>query len=313
MAQYLKIPLQSPFKFYKQLADPGIHFDDNWFYHQIKPFEVKKQYFQKWEKQNTTKLQVRSTILPSKVVAYNLQQQPIADFLWTDVATGAAGEKVYECIVDFTAVTINQYWKDNIYFLAFEATLLSIDWRYISEPIWLKAEGGWPNTQLIQYWSDGNDLGPVFTTGYKPYFRVECGITDFQPGRERSSFTDQLHDVETLSAMPYREYKLSVGHKDGVPPWVMDLMNRIFCCKVVKIAGKQYETTDGSKWDIARQKGYPMIWGSIDITEAVNMLSLEDTAESIYPGIVIGYNYETGGFFGGANNVIGVQDEEIIN
>lgn len=312
MAQKLDIPLVSPFKFYKDTATPGIHFDDDWYYNRIKSFEVKKQYFQKWEKQNVTPFLIVSTIQPSKVVVRNLKGLPVGDFLWTAIGpAGIAGEMAYICTVDFTAFAINQYWKDNVYHLSFEAQLLSIDWPYISEPIWLKAQGGWPETKLLQYWDDGNIQAP-FTLGYKPYFRVEMGITDFQPGRERASFTDQLHDVETLSAMPYREYKLSVGHKDGVAPWVMDLMNRIYCCKYVVTEGLQYETIDNSKWDISRQKGYPLIWGSIEVTEAVNVLNLEDNAESIYPGIITGYNYKTN-FFGGAGNVIGVQDVEIIN
>ena len=76
--QYL-VPLQSPFKFYKA-GGSGHPFDDNWFYHQSKAVGKRNSISKNGKSKLSQELQVRSSYTALKVVAYNLQQQPIADF-----------------------------------------------------------------------------------------------------------------------------------------------------------------------------------------------------------------------------------------
>jgi len=61
MSNYLNIAKVLPFKFYKNTPTPGIHFDDDWACNQIRNWEKRVYYAQKWLRAYTTKLQIITT------------------------------------------------------------------------------------------------------------------------------------------------------------------------------------------------------------------------------------------------------------
>lgn len=306
MSNFTNIPFLSPFKFVQApLNDRDIHFDGNFAYNNIKPFERNICYFQKWNKADTTLLQITSTITPQDLQVYNFDGITVAlTKTWTLKATPTLGVMVYECLVDFSTL------PDGIYYLYLKGQLLNNIFSFISEPINLRTNH--PNTLLFTYYNSYNDFDTFFTTNYKASFRCEAGIMDFSPERERAAYVDEIHDVKTLSAIPYRLYKLYIGEAPGVAPWVLDLMNRIFACNHVEINGKQYETNEGSKWETTRSKGYPLYGGSIEILEAKNTYSNQIASGLITPGLVTAYNINTNLFGGPAfNNDVHVVEIEI--
>jgi hypothetical protein len=286
---HLNFPFALPFKFVPNTSSPGIHFDDSWACEQIKSFEAKAYYRQKWQLSDTTPLQIESSIAPEDLKMYNSAGTLIKSFEWTAVHS-EVNYKIYECTFDISDKPEGVYW------LYQRVNLLSIDWKAISEPIHAKAS--WPNTQRIGYKNSYNDHDVAWTTGIKMYFRCEMGIMDFTPERDRTAYANQTHDVATLKGVPSRQFKLYIGTAPGVAPYIVDILNRIFCCDYIEIAGKLYQSAEGSKWEVTRVKNYPLIGASIDIVPATNEMSLQfsDTTP-LAPGIVTAFKIDTS-FFG---------------
>jgi hypothetical protein len=302
MANFFNIPLLTPFKFVPSTNSPNTvsDFDGAWACEQIKSFERKVYYKQKWKKSDTTKLQIESSIAPETLKVYNAEGVIVKTFAWAAVYS-AVNYTVYETTFDISDLA------EGVYYLYQRVTLLSIDWKAISEPIHSKTS--WPNTLLFTYKNSYNDQDVAFSTGVDFKFRCEAGIMDFNPERERTAYINQVHDTESLSGVPFRTYKLYIGEAPGVAPYIIDLLNRIFCCDSINIEGKFYQSTEGSKWEVTRAKGYPLIGGSIEIAEANNVMSLQfaDIAP-LATGIVTAYNIETAFF--GPGSLVPVTDIE---
>jgi hypothetical protein len=305
MSNFADIPFLSPFKFVPNTSTPGMHFDDDWMYNQIKSFETKRFYYQKWQRGDATPFQVACSFLPDDLKIYNSTGSVVKSFPFTiKAAGGTLNYSIYE-----TADIDIDNLPDGIYFVYFKANFLAVTVEAISEPIWLKDNH--PNTLLFEYYNTYNDHGVIFTTGIQYKFRCEAGIMDFQPDRERAAYTDQIHNVVTNSGTAFRTFKLFIGEAPGVAPWVFDLLNRIYVCNKVFLSkdgtqALQYETTEGAKWDINRVKGFPLYGGSIEIIPAQNKNALQlNDLPSNQDGILLGYNIETDFFgTGGADRAI---------
>ena len=70
MANFSEISFANGIKFYKNTTTPGIHLDDDFAVNQIKSFERKICYWQKWQTNDSTTLQLRTTIAPASVKVY---------------------------------------------------------------------------------------------------------------------------------------------------------------------------------------------------------------------------------------------------
>lgn len=306
MSNYLNIPRCSPFRFLPVTGTAGINFDSDWAYNLIKSFETKTYYYQKWQRGDSTPLQISCTILPGNIQVYDCNKKVVKTISFTPVAVaGTLGFTVYEAIINLDSLP-----DDGVYYLYIKAELLSVLFEAISEPIYLKSVHD--NTLLFTYRNSFNDFGVYFTTGIQYNFRCEAGVMDFQPERERFSYVDQIHNITTLSSTPFRKYKLYIGDAKGVSPYILDILNRIFSCDFVSIGDLQYETTEGSQFEVNRVKGYPLYGASIEVTEARNLSSLQLNTESpITPGIVTAYGIETDFFGDGAD--IYITEVESIN
>ena len=312
VVNYCEVALLSPFKMIPETDTPGIHFDDDWMSARILSFQTKKCYHQKWLKKLATKFQIRSTIVPEVLKAYNKNREVVDTFSFSSVADLPDGGKIYECTVNF-----EQAFDDGntIVWLYLEATQGLTSFKFISEPIELFQQRD--NLLIFQFWNSFNDWRTVFTLGFKPYFIIEAGITDYEPGRSVGKYVNEVRDTVTLSATPYRKFKLNIGEAPGVADWAMDAMNRILCCDTVLIShredllGKAYETPDGAQWEIKREKEWPMIGASIDLVEKYNLYSVQQNSGAITPGIVIGYSLDSP-WSGGSFAPIQVIDEKTL-
>lgn len=297
MSNYLNIPKVLPFKFLPNTATPGIHIDDDWAYNQIRNYETRAYYFQKWIRAYTTKLQVTTTIAPESLKLLDSTRAVVKSFAWTLAGVGAGGENAYECTFDVTDVA-----TDGVYFLYIKCELLSVKFEAISEPIHIK--NSHRNVRPWVYKHSENDFGMVWTTGIQMTFMCESDIppTSYRPDRDRNSYVNQTHDVATIQAYPFQVAKLLIGEATGVAPYIPDIANRILCCDNVKFSGLQIETPENGKLDINEIKGYPLVGASIDVMPARNSSSLQLITEDLIPGVVTTYNLNTN-FFGTANTV----------
>lgn len=291
MANIFEIAFACGVRFYPESATPGKHFDDDWLYNRLLNYETKVNYFQKWQKDDVIPIQALSTFSTVVFKIYNLSGSVAESFNATLICQGPANAYgVYHANIELDSLS------EGIYFIIAESTMLASTFRYISEPISVKTKH--IGTSVFKYSNTFNDFGIVFTATdlsnnlYQPtfLFRCEAAIKDFLPQRVRSSYQDQILNVTTLSATPYRQFKLFIGNEKGVAPWVLDLLNRIFCCDTVLIdhqgAGvyKQYETPDGAKWETNLVNGYPLMGGDIDLVEAKNQSSLQQSSDVLNVG-----------------------------
>lgn len=293
----LNIPFLNTFKFYPNTQNPGIHFDDKWAFEQIKSFETKAQYYQKWEVGNSTVVHIESMILPDDLQVHDCSGLK-KSIPFVKVADGEdLGVNIYEAPVNFDDLPVNK-----VYYLYLKAEYGDALFEAISEPI--KLQTSWPGTLLFTYRNSVNDFGVAFTSGTTFTFRCEAGIMDFNPESEDTSYIDQIHDVEQLTGTPFRTFKLYIGDHKGVAPWVLDLLNRIFVCDYVEIEGMQY--TKNGKWEINRVKPWPLYGGSLEIIPSQNVSGLQFMSDAdITGGMVVAYDMDAN-FFGTA------EDEHII-
>jgi hypothetical protein len=279
-----------------------VHFDGNYFTKNVKSFEKSACYLQKWQRSDTTLIQITSTILPNDLKIFN-NVGVVKSIPFTNVGTASLGVIIYHCLVDFSGVV------DGIYQIEIDGKVGLNEFQFYSEPIYLKDLH--ENTLLFRCFNLYNDFGVIFTTNYQIYFRCEAAIMEMEPKHERAAFIDEIHDIKTLSATPYREHKLKIGDAPGVAPWVIDLLNRIFSCSFVEIEGLEYGLTDGAKWTINRQRNYAMIGAEIEIGEGKNLYTQQINSGATSPGIVTGYDLNTN-FFGPTPEIVHVTKIETI-
>ena len=301
MANHVNIPLIFPFKMVPSTATPGIHFHDDWACNQVRDWEMKRYYQQKWKKTDTTKLQIESSIMPETLKVLNLHGATVKTFTWSAVLSEIA-YKIYETTFDISDLA------EGVYYLYQQVTFGAIDWKYVSEPINMKTT--WPRTLLFTYTNSFNDQDVAWTaTGLTMKFRCEADIQDYEFLRDRAAYINQTRDLTNLSGIPYNAAKLRIGEAPGVAPYVVDILNRIFCCDSIDADGLMIQSDEGSKWEVNRIKGYPLIGAEIDIVPAVNRASQQSADTTpLAPGIVMAYNISTDFF--GPGSLVPVTDVE---
>jgi hypothetical protein len=306
MTSFLNIPFLNPIKFVPNTATPGKGFDDDWMYEQIKSFETKVNYYQKWQIGDSTPVQVESTILPSDLEIHDCTGLK-KSIPFVKTADGAdLGTNIYEAVVSLDDLPVNK-----IYYAYIKATYGDVTFEAISEPIRLQTL--WPGTLNFAYKNSVNNWGVAFTTGIEFNFRCEAGIMDFNPDADDSDYIDQIHNVEQLAGTPFRTFKLYIGDEKGVAPWVLDLLNRIFLCDHVEIEGMGYTKNSGAKWEINRVKPWPLYGGSLEIIPSINASGLQFmTDEDITAGLVVAYDIDTN-FFGHAEDEAHIIDIENLD
>lgn len=304
MKTLVNVPFLNPIKFVPNTIQPGYpHFDADWAVNQIKSFERKVTYFQKWQIGDSTKIQIESSIIPGSLLIQDCKSVvktiPFVNTLVGDVL----GVNIFEAQINLDDLPVNK-----VYYLYFKTQGVSKTYEFVSEPIQLQTT--WPGTMLFTYRNSFNDFGVAFNSEIDFNFRCEAGIMDFQPESDTIDYIDQIRNVEILSGTPFRTFKLYIGDEKGVGPWVLDLLNRIFSCDYILIEGMQYTKNAGAKWQINRVKGYPLFAGDIDITPSKNASGLQFSDEDgVTSGLITAYKIDTN-FFGTTKDAIYILDEE---
>jgi len=315
MANFTDIAFMNPIKWYKNTATPGIHLDDDFAVNQIKVFQYKVCYAQKWQYGDATPLQVVSTVAPSPIKIYTSAGKEVigATFPWTLVGTsGTLGVNLFECNINFDAITAG------FYHLYFEANLLSYSAKFVSEKIHVSAFH--KNTMLFSYRNSKNILGVYFNTGVTFNFRCESALLDYQPEMEGKDYVDQIFNTTILSATPYDTFKLFVGEAPGVPNYIVKILNHIFSCDYVNIRrdlndpGLAYVKPVGEKWEATRVKGFPQFGWATTVQPAVNQSGIQfnDDGNPLTPGIVTAYNIGTDLFSLEPVEIVHITDKTLI-
>lgn len=288
----------SHFKLSKALPFPFVKSPKGLFYNNIRSWQMRSNYHQKWVRSDTTKLQCESSIAPMDLKIYDLMTLQLVKQIPWAMVFDAVSYKYYELTFDISNL------PEGLYCIYQQATILAINWEYYSEPI--ASRNAWPETILHEYWHDFNDYDVAFTTGVHFKFRVEAGVMDPNPERDRTSYMNQVKKVETLMATVYDTYKLYIGTATGVPYWAIRILNYIWSMHHIYLSGDYYEESGywqsmpDSKWEVTRIKGFPKFGATLEVIPADNSMSVEDNdaaaGNKLAEGIVTAYNIETSWF-----------------
>lgn len=306
-----KLPYVLPFKFVKKKMT-GMHFGDKWHCMQIRSFEMRATYKQKWVKSKITKLQCESTVVPSDLVLLNRYGTPVKMFEWEEVFDGTS-YKIYETTFD-----VSDMDDDTYYLYQLVAVSESIVWEYLTEPIAVAVSH--VNVININYSNSFNKDDMAWTTGIDMTMMIEGDIQDYEPDSDETDYVSENKDTKTLDVIPGSTFQLYIGDtrdsRSGVAPYMIDILNRVFACDRISIGTpgvddlKRYDNKTGSKFKITRVRGYPLIGASIEIVPSFNEQSLEDADTTPFAsGIVTAYNIETD-FFGEKGTVPVINIEE---
>lgn len=291
MANYFNLPFLLPFKFYKSTQAPGMHFDDSWACEQVRKFERKVTYKQKWIKTKTTKLQCESSIIPNGLRIINQYGTTLKTINWVSVYA-AVDYSIYELTFDVSDLA------DQTIYLYQLVQFLPISWPHISEPIQIGTS--FENLRMITYKHSSNKDDVSWSTGLRMNFMCEWDIQDFVPESETTSYINEMKDAILLDGIYSRMFQLNVGDAPGVAPYIVDILARIMTCDYTVFENKRYTRKPGSEFKVTRVKGYPLIGASLDILESDNLSSLQSMEDGIINnGIITTFNIETG-FFGPA-------------
>lgn len=304
---YVNYPKILPFKFVPKDSDPDIlGINGSWACEQIRQFEIKATYKTKWKKTDVTSLQIESSLPPSPLKVLDRYNTVHKTMPWTSVFDGAT-YKVYELEFDVSDL------DDGTYYLYSQVALGLVNMEAISEPILVAPSH--LNTNLIIYKNSFNRDDVAWTTGIEMKFRCECDIQDYEPGRDRTSYVNQIRSVVNQDGVAFEVYQFYVGDtkdgRSGVAPYVLDILNLIFICDSIQIGRNKWQSNDGSNWKTTRTRGYPLVGASIDVVPATNKMSMQQTAgdDGFEIGMVNTYNIETG-FFGPAATIPVIEVQE---
>lgn len=271
MGNQIYFPFLNPIKFVE--LDPvqlpqylTKHFDDYWASEQLQPFETVVSFKQKWQTSDTIYLQFESNFASIQMTAIDCEQ----NVLLTQAATQVRANKylpgyyVYEITLSLAPFSPGTIWLKLS--LGLGSKLM------ISEPI--DVAETWPETILFQYSNSKYHGDIIFETGIVFGFRCEAVIRRLDPANERTAYRDQKLNPSTLKVRPFRAWELGIGHKRGIPDWVIDKMNWIWSCDNVTLDGKPFAVLEDSKFeDKEIHPQYPFRHWTLNIQEGINRAS----------------------------------------
>jgi hypothetical protein len=304
MANNLYYSSLNPIKFY--LPSPDTTFesrdiDDFEFFDSIPEWEEQVDYYQPWNNNEIFPLQLMADFGPHNFIIKDLDGNVIETIAFTQVAQNQdiPSLYIYQANIDLSVLSEGVY---RFYLESGSDDKLILQSN--KQDICTRHE----HSLLLEYYHIQYHEGVVFETRIHLKFRVE-GINRFKtPASTGEDFEDQTLDESLLSAIPYRIYELIIGDSNGVPPYVIDIINRIFTCSTVLIDGKQFVKPIDNKWDFNEEDGYPMKGWKVELRQGINRSSRifinNDPQNS---RVAIAINSDSKGFgkdTGGTNNIV---------
>lgn len=273
------IPPLNPLRFIPANADlpTGYNtwaFDQGFFWQHIRKFfQTPVNYYQKVILTQKITIYFDTLATQSKVLILNSKGDTIFDsgiIVYTDSTLGNVdsyfGDQYYTYIYQFHPIDIpldeGFYYvlRQDIYHdsLGNPDPNPLINTLFVSECIQVRAQ--WEKTLLFQYWNSENDYDVLWepTSTPTPWeLRVEADI-DIDPGGHAVAFEDMFYQMQKLQDEPFRVGALTIGGEGGVPPWMLDKVNRILACSNFLIDGVQWQKEQNANWSFKKAIDYPM-------------------------------------------------------
>jgi hypothetical protein len=296
----IEIPEINPIRWVKEdspLSGLNTVRPDDWFKDQQNYHKVDAQYYQKFTFDMPVVAQIflggqytaSRTVGPLNIPALQFTTMQVYDCRGTKIAdipitsrSAISGNVIYINNVPVSMSTIN--WKttfaahditqEGIYYFRLQVAYVTnnnIAYDYwISEPILLATEH--EGTVLIEYTSYNNKLNSQFAAPFLQYsMRVEGMAETNALKRFQSGYKDQKQNPRLQNAEPYRETIFRMGYPTGVPVYLLDKINRAFCCDVVSVDKIRYVADTDQEIQISKKDPlYNLVGATYIIYEADN-------------------------------------------
>jgi len=249
--------------------DPVYHnnmMDQDWFVNRIQAWIDKSNYFSPWQSNEVIPLQIRTgNLSPFTVQILDYKGTPVGSPINIPSITDPsvlAPQLIFQGDVPLTALS-------GKYYMLWSIGTGEGTGYFITEGIEVRDDWGC-NTLRFDYSNSRNKLATVFTSDYRPCFRVHGQINRYTPKTKFTTFVDQPQDIDLLNAIPYDTWKLEIGRGSGVPDYIMRKIDRIMALDTVLIEGDQYTRDADAQWEPQTTPGQPKAYMTLDIRRAQN-------------------------------------------
>lgn len=274
MANELIQPHGNPIPFFKQVPDENpqyaTRFFDAWPYEQtILPWEQPVGYCQPFQTNDSLRLQFQSNYGPIKatLIEEGGREYNLGNFDQKQSSVDRPGFYIYEC--DYA---LNIY-PEGCYLLKLDIGS-PVSLSLVSPPLHIRTKHLHSLQFVYKHFQFKDDL--IFETGFLPVKRVHGLLRYKSPARKDTLFEDQPLNQSLVRSRHYRLWEMYVGSYNplgsslyGIPPFEMDIVDRILGCSDVQIDGR-YFTVSESKWDYQEEDNYPLRVGKIELREKLN-------------------------------------------
>lgn len=280
MANYAYISPLNPVKFVE--LDPTLipqyvskHMDDFLFSDTIRNYEQTVNYFQVWLTVDAIRLQIKTNYTP---VVLKLKKCDGAEVYSQNFDNKQQDEDRPGTYIRQADLDLSTF-DPGYYYL--QINIGSGPLVLISEPFQISLTA--INTSLVEYSHFEKYHGIYFQSPFNPSIRLPSVNNYNDTPSKDAIFEDEPLSETMLKSTPYRTWDFKLGGARGVPPWLSDKVKRIFGCSDLRIDGRYYTKSEGSKWERFEQENYPMHGWGIELRESFNRdeLIFENDSEQI--------------------------------
>lgn len=294
MANTFEIPLINSLRFFRQTDLTGLltnstidlggfnlnynsrPFDSDFFDRNLKEWQDKVTYVQKWQKGDTVPIYWRHS--SGDIADYTINildcdgiiHDTIPYTYFTALSVGGVVAAYYEYpMYDL---------EEGIYYAQIKYDNPGEDVYMISEPFHVKdLHEGTILGQFRNSYNSQNVLWEEFTFSFP--LRVTGAITEMTPKTDVETYEDQPKNQTLLSGTPYREWQFVMGGNGAlVPEWIADKMTRGMSTDDFKLDGHNYTLPDSGGLEPARIANYPLQSWAATLRDTFN----EDSVEMDY-------------------------------
>lgn len=286
----IRISESNPIRFVPVGLPAYKSFDNDWFYNQIYEWQSAMNYAQKWVINDEIRLHFVSSFGPIQLDIIDCAGNTIithgVNLLATDIYNPLF--VFYESV--FIPPVIDGWW-----YIKFTVGSDDTTEIFISEP----QETRTTNKGLLraQYWNSFNKEDLYFANGAKFVLNAEAIIWKLDPKSNRTVWENQPMDLTTIQGIPYREFQFVLGDSYGIPEYMADKFNRIFCMDNVLLDNVQYTQVSGSAWERKEVELYARYGYTTNIRQQKNIVSLiGENNNSPAETFLVTYNIKTNAF-----------------
>ena len=268
-----------------------VQFDNDWFINQIKNYEDRVQYYQKWPVGSMVNLQFHSSISPIQVQLLRCDGTIITTIAATAKVANIFEQDMTTYEASFVAPDVQGTW-----FVLLSAGIDAATIRFISEPqIIVRNSIQLSNLLYFNYWNTYNDADVLFkTTGIRFNKYIEARVGRSVPKIEATVWENQPKNLQVIGSVPFKAFKFSLGDSYGVPDYEIIKTNAIFGLTNVLLNGRQYTKDPAEEWQENTVENYPMTGWHTIIRLTKNLRSLvSENNVSPAENFLITYNIET--------------------